>query len=394
MRKEAKKLKALGVFQSKSKKTGDQLPNLYPFKKKLLESIERRKQSTQNKKAAEKLRSKEDQPALDEESLLISVNKSVVYEEEEVKKGEEDDELYHNRQNRRFKKELTQVLEASDIILEVLDARDPLSCRNRDLEAKIMGMAGEKKIILVLNKIDLIPQHVAEKWLKYFRREFATVLFKANTQSQQSNLSSNDFFTGSLTNNEDLVGELLQSSKALGADNLLQLIKNYSKTDGIKQAVTVGLIGYPNVGKSSVINSLKKSKVVGVSSTPGYTKAMQEIYLDRKVKLLDCPGIIFANDDEKTLVLRNIIKISDIKDAISPIDGILGKVNKNQLLLQYEIANFETPIEFLTNLALRRGRLVKGGAPDLENAAKIVLNDWTSGKIQYFVLPPEEEMMA
>lgn len=97
-------------------------------------------------------------------------------------------------------------------------------------------------------------RQVAERWLKYLRREFATVLFKANTQNQQSHLSSNSLYSNSLSSKEELVGELLQSSKALGADNLLQLIKNYSKTDGVKQAVTVGLIGYPNVGKSSVIN--------------------------------------------------------------------------------------------------------------------------------------------
>jgi nuclear GTP-binding protein len=95
---------------------------------------------------------------------------------------------------------------------------------------------------------------VAERWLKYLRREFATVLFKANTQSQQSNLSSNSLFNHSFNSKEDLIEDLLHSSKALGADNLLQLIKNYSKNQGIKQAVTVGLIGYPNVGKSSVIN--------------------------------------------------------------------------------------------------------------------------------------------
>lgn len=69
----------------------------------------------------------------------------------------------------------------TQIIIEVLDARDPLSCRNRDLEAQILSMSGEKKLILVLNKIDLVPTKIAEAWLKYLRREFATVLFKANT---------------------------------------------------------------------------------------------------------------------------------------------------------------------------------------------------------------------
>lgn len=131
-------------------------------------------------------------------------------------------------------------------------------------------------------------------------------------------------FKKSLKEREDITQDLLSSNKSVGADNLLQLIKNYSKNDGVKQAVTVGVIGYPNVGKSSLINrfcikityillynsySLKKSKAVGVSSTPGFTKNMQEIQIDKKVTLLDCPGIIFSEEGEKSLVLRNIIKV-------------------------------------------------------------------------------------
>lgn len=394
LRKEANKLKALGINKTKSK-NDVRIPNLYPFKKNLIESMERRKKNAQTQAIIDKLKEKQDKQNIDEEHLQESINKTIIYEEEVKQNHEEEEEdMHHNRQNKRFKKELKQVLEASDIILEVLDARDPLGCRNREIEAQILGMAGNKKIILVLNKIDLVPQFVAERWLKYLRREFATVLFKANTQSQQSNLSSNSLFTHSFNSKEDLIEDLLHSSKALGADNLLQLIKNYSKNQGIKQAVTVGLVGYPNVGKSSVINSLKKSKAVGVSSTPGFTKAMQEVYLDGKVKLLDCPGVIFSTDDEKTLVLRNIIKVSEIKDPISPIEGILERVNKNQLLIQYEIGDFNTVVEFLTNLALRRGKLIKGGIPDLESAAKLVLTDWTAGKIEYYALPPEDEMSS
>lgn len=85
------------------------------------------------------------------------------------------------RGGKKYFKELKKVLEAADIILEVLDARDPESCRCRKLEADILGMKGDKKIILVINKIDLIPPGNAEAWLGYMRREYATVLFKANT---------------------------------------------------------------------------------------------------------------------------------------------------------------------------------------------------------------------
>jgi len=104
---------------------------------------------------------------------------------------------------------------------------------------------------------------------------------------------------------------------------------------------------------------LKRSKAVSVSSVPGHTKSMQEVFIDSKVKLLDCPGVIFANADEKTLVLKNIIKVGDVKDPVGPMEDILARVNKSQLLIQYEIADFSTTVEFLTNIAFRRGKLGK-----------------------------------
>jgi len=92
-----------------------------------------------------------------------------------------------------------KVMEAADIILEVLDARDPMACRCKKLEAEILAMSGNKKVILVLNKADLVPLGNAEAWVKYLRREFATVLFKANTQHQKANLSSASLFKKSLS---------------------------------------------------------------------------------------------------------------------------------------------------------------------------------------------------
>jgi len=393
LKKEAKKMKALGIYKNKSSKGEDRLPNLYPFKKKIIESLERKKKNAaENERKAKLLKDKEDQPLLDEMTIIEANDRSIVYESKFKLEEAKYEAHENNKHNKKFYRELNQVLTASDIILEVLDARDPMGCRNRELEAKILGMPGEKKIILVLNKIDLVPQQITQKWVTQLRKEFPTILFKANTQDQQSHLSSNNIFSNSLNNKEELIEDLLKSSKALGADNLLQLIKNYSRDDKIKHAVTVGLIGYPNVGKSSVINSLKRSKAVSVSSVPGHTKSMQEVFIDSKVKLLDCPGVIFSTADEKTLVLKNIIKVGDVKDPVGPMEDILAKVNKSQLLIQYEIADFSTPTEFLTNIAFRRGKLGKGGIPDLQGAAKMILQDWNAGRIQYFTLPPDDEM--
>ena len=100
-----------------------------------------------------------------------------------------------------------------------------------------------------------------------------------------------------MTNRESLAKDLVSSSKAVGCEKLLELIKNYSKSNGVTTSVTVGVIGYPNVGKSSLINSMKRSKSCTVSSVSGTTKCLQEVAIDSKVKILDCPGIIFDNNN-------------------------------------------------------------------------------------------------
>lgn len=88
----------------------------------------------------------------------------------------------------------------------------------------------------------------------------------------------------------------------------------------MKTAITVGVVGFPNVGKSSLINSLKRTRVANVGSTPGVTKAMQEVHLDKNVKLLDCPGIVFAasGDNEASATLRNCTKIEKLEDPATP----------------------------------------------------------------------------
>lgn len=109
----------------------------------------------------------------------------------------------------------------------------------------------------------------------------------------------------------------------MGTSKLLELIKNYSKVDSQKTSVTVGVIGYPNVGKSSLINSLMKKKAVGVSANPGFTKHIQRVELDKQVTILDTPGVFFSNTDEITLLLRNTIKPEDVTDLEKAVEVIV-----------------------------------------------------------------------
>ncbi|XP_062319039.1 guanine nucleotide-binding protein-like 3-like protein [Osmerus eperlanus] len=292
---------------------------------------------------------------------------------------------FENENSRKaYYREFKKVVEASDVILEVLDARDPLGCRCPQVEQAVIQSGTEKKIVLVLNKIDLVSKDIVEKWIKYLRNEFPTVAFKASTQQQNKNLKRSNVPVTQASS------ELLSSSACVGADCLMKLLGNYCRNQDIKTAITVGIVGFPNVGKSSLINSLKRARACNVGATPGVTKCLQEIHLDKHIKLLDCPGIVMATSTtDAAMILRNCVKIEQLVDPLPPVEAILRRCNKAQIMEHYGVPDFHTALEFLALLAQRQGKLRKGGLPDSDKAAKSVLLDWTGGRISYFTHPPE-----
>ncbi|XP_075951719.1 guanine nucleotide-binding protein-like 3-like protein isoform X1 [Anarhichas minor] len=292
---------------------------------------------------------------------------------------------FENENSRKaYYREFKKVVDASDVILEVLDARDPLGCRCPQVEQAVIQSGTNKKIVLVLNKIDLVSKEIVEKWIKYLRNEFPTVAFKASTQQQNKNLKRSNVPVTQATT------ELLSTSACLGADCLMKLLGNYCRNLDIKTAITVGVVGFPNVGKSSLINSLKRARACSVGATPGVTKCLQEVHLDKHIKLLDCPGIVMATSTtDAAMILRNCVKIEQLVDPLPPVEAILRRCNKAQIMEHYGVSDFHTPLEFLAMLARRQGKLKKGGLPDADKAAKSVLMDWTGGRISYFTHPPE-----
>ncbi|CAO3697421.1 unnamed protein product [Rhizopus stolonifer] len=289
-----------------------------------------------------------------------------------------------------YYKEFRKVVDNADVILEVLDARDPLGTRTRSVERMIMDSGLNKKIVFVLNKIDLVPKENADQWLKYLRNEYPAIAFKSSTQHQREKLKQSNVSTSNASEN------LLNTSECLGADDLIRLLKNYCRNVNLKTSITVGIIGYPNVGKSSVINSLKRSRVCGVGATPGFTKVAQQITLDKNIKLLDCPGIVFAqqgNGDQSDaeITLRNCVKVELLEDPVTPVDVILSKCGIDQLRSIYNLSFFGNTHEFLVLLALQKGKLKKGGIPDVEQVARQVLNDWNGGKIPFHCIPPSNK---
>jgi len=293
----------------------------------------------------------------------------------------------NDKSRKNYFREFKKVVKSSDVILEVLDARDPLGTRSENIEKQILALDPNKKIILVLNKIDLIPKDNVQQWLKYLRNFLPTIAFKASTQKQKKNIGiskvQSDMVKGSL---------LSTSNECFGAEGLVFLLKNYSRSFEMKKTILVGIIGFPNVGKSSIINSLKRSKSVAVGAMPGLTKMMQEVHLDSNIKLLDCPGIIFDPGliSEADAALRNCIKVEQIEDPILPVEAIVKRCNKEKLSKLYNIGEFEDTISFLNLVAQVRGKILQGGVSDLNGTAKLVIKDWNKGKIPYYTLPPEE----
>jgi len=120
---------------------------------------------------------------------------------------------------------------------------------------------------------------------------------------------------------------------------------------------------------------------------PGFTKTVQEIHLDKHIKLLDCPGIIFATGtSEADVLLRNCIKVENIEDPITAVGHLLTRIDTEQMMSLYTVPAFGGSRDFLAHLARQRGKLKKGGIPDLELAGRMVLQDWNSGKVVVSIL--------
>eukprot|EP01060_Flectonema_neradi_P038644 TRINITY_DN8187_c0_g1_i1.p1 TRINITY_DN8187_c0_g1~~TRINITY_DN8187_c0_g1_i1.p1 ORF type:complete len:559 (+),score=145.13 TRINITY_DN8187_c0_g1_i1:52-1728(+) len=279
---------------------------------------------------------------------------------------------------KRFWKEFQKVVKVSDVLLEVLDARDPLGCRLREVERVIDSQyAGKKKFVLVLNKVDLVPKEAIEKWLEYFRVEGLPVV--AFSASGGGKAAGQD--TG--TSHQDPTHRCVH--------HLFEVLRRFQKTDmGGRKRITVGIVGFPNVGKSSVINALKRDRVVHVGNTPGVTTSAQEVSLQGHVKIVDCPGVVMSDGTEAEIVLRNAMKIEHIVDPIRPVELIVERCGVEMLSTIYGIGRYNGFEQFMTLLAERKGKLLKGGKPNIDDVCRVVLKDWNDGRIHFYTTPPAD----
>lgn len=160
-----------------------------------------------------------------------------------------------------------------------------------------------------------------------------------------------------------------------GKDGLWKLLDDFQKTQG--KAIQVGVIGFPNVGKSSIINSLKQEQVCNVGVSMGLTRTMQAVPLDKQVTIIDSPSLIVSPLNSSTaLALRTPASIEAVK-PLEAASAILSQADKRQVVLKYTVPDYKTPVEFFTLLAQRRGLHQKGGSPNVEGAARLLWSEWT-----------------
>lgn len=187
--------------------------------------------------------------------------------------------------------------------------------------------------------------------------------------------------------------------------------ENQGKQEVSPNIVTIGMVGYPNVGKSSVINVLCGKKLVGVASRPGKTKHFQTIFLEKDLILCDCPGLVFpsANSSRAEMVCNGVLPIDNVKDYISPIELLARQIEKKVFEKVYNVklesfvmggqseeesakeqTEYTIGTHILTTIAKKRGFFTGGsGLPDQAKVAKMVLKDFVNGRLIYCKLNPE-----
>jgi large subunit GTPase 1 len=359
-------------------------------------------------------------------------------------------------------RQLWRVCERSDVVVQVVDARDPLFYRCEDLETYVKELNPGKTTMLLLNKADLLSKELRRAWAEYFEAKGISFLFwsakaayeeieaeqiasrvaqaakdleETKRRLELHNAAATDDDAMELTAELDAKVEAARSAADAHAEALHQM--QYDSADKHDPAhilsraelldilqkraedavaamgssrparqgaqahrVVVGMVGYPNVGKSSTVNAIVASKKTGVSATPGKTKHFQTLELGDDLLLADCPGLVFPSftSSKAHLVCNGVIPIDRLTDVTKPIEIIASRIPRATIEHVY---NLKLPLpalhedqnrnatarEFLRAYCAARGYTVQGNRPDEVRAGRAVLKDYISGKLLYCVGP-------
>ncbi|KAJ5165369.1 uncharacterized protein N7500_007199 [Penicillium coprophilum] len=342
-------------------------------------------------------------------------------------------------------RQLWRVIERSDLIVQIVDARNPLQFRSEDLESYVKEIDPRKQNLLLVNKADMLSLKQREAWAQYFEKNninfrfFSAHLAKEKNEAlaaleeeydsdaelaksaQKINMeihaTEDDGYKKEETAEEERA-KLADPERSLGPHildteeleelflaNSPETLPQDDETGETKRKTTIGLVGYPNVGKSSTINALLGAKKVSVSATPGKTKHFQTLYLSPEIMLCDCPGLVFPNfaTTKAELVVNGVLPIDQQREFTGPAGIIAKRIPKHFIEQVYGVKLRMRPIEeggtgvptaseILRAYARARGFSTQGiGQPDESRAARYVLKDYVNGKLLWVNPPPTAE---
>lgn len=345
-------------------------------------------------------------------------------------------------------RQLWRVIERSDLVVQIVDARNPLLFRSEDLERYVKEVDPRKENLLLVNKADMMTLAQREAWADYFERAginykfFSASLAKQMNEArsfeedtiadeevenakkikgQNDNILAQEVLDIDLKDRDDeeeewASEEELDGSEPSSVDHRTQILtveelealflENAPKVEQsdseTPRKIQIGLVGYPNVGKSSTINALIGAKKVSVSSTPGKTKHFQTIHLSSDVILCDCPGLVFPNfaTTKAELVCNGILPIDQLREFTGPAGLVAQRIPQRFFEGLYGVKVHTRPLEeggtgvptaeeILTAYAVARGFAKTGqGQPDESRAARYILKDYVNGKLLYCHPPP------
>ncbi|CCH42603.1 Large subunit GTPase 1 [Wickerhamomyces ciferrii] len=306
-------------------------------------------------------------------------------------------------------RQLWRVVERSDLVVQIVDARNPLIFRSPDLANYVTEVDSRKKNLLLVNKADLLTPKQRRAWASHFKRNNINfTFFSAYEANQLLEQQEQPDYKPEITQS---VPDLDDATRIIGIEELEELFMREAPEpltippNGKEPILQIGLVGYPNVGKSSTINALIGSKKVSVSSTPGKTKHFQTIHLSDQVLLCDCPGLVFPNFayTNGELVCCGVLPIDQLREYTGPSQLVAQRIPKYFLEAVYGIAiptksendggdGTPTSQELLTAYARARGYMTQGfGSADEPRAARYILKDYVNGKLPYVHPPPNSD---
>ena len=273
----------------------------------------------------------------------------------------------------KTKRQIIEDLKLIDIVVEVLDARIPISSRNPDINK----LTENKLKLIILNKYDLADEKQNKEWIKYFEKQgIVAVLVNSNTGEG--------------------INEAIKKIEEIYSINQ----EKYTNKGRIGKSIRVMILGIPNVGKSSFINRITKKNIAQVGNKPGVTRQKQWARVNKNIELLDTPGVLWPKFESEKVAL-NLAYTGTIKDDIlqtveigfsllkflitNHLDRTVEryKLDKDEVksILKKDIEENEKILEIMYYIGKKRGAVISGGNIDEEKVAKIILEDFRSGKI-------------